>query len=91
MSGTRSTELTDQDRGLLRLVAAGLTNAAIAREVPCHLDTLKSRLGVVMGKLGVRTRTEAVTRWLLFESTPLDRQWLLARLHRPASSGVDGE
>jgi DNA-binding CsgD family transcriptional regulator len=52
--------LTDRELEVLRLVATGLTNQAIADELTLSVNTVKERLKNIFLKLGVETRTEAV-------------------------------
>jgi LuxR family maltose regulon positive regulatory protein len=54
--------LTSRELEVLRLLAAGKPNQAIARELVITLDTVKKHVGHVLGKLGAANRTEAVAR-----------------------------
>jgi len=54
--------LSDRELEVLRLVAAGLSNREIAAKLILSLGTVKSHVHNIYGKLGVRNRTEAVTR-----------------------------
>jgi LuxR family maltose regulon positive regulatory protein len=54
--------LTGRELEVLRMVAAGRSNQAIARELVVTLDTVKKHVGHVLGKLGAANRTEAVAR-----------------------------
>ena len=54
--------LTSRELEVLRMVAAGRSNQAIARELVVTLDTVKKHVGHVLGKLGAANRTEAVAR-----------------------------
>jgi len=47
---------------VLRLLAAGTPNQAIAEELVVALDTAKKHVSHVLGKLGAANRTEAVAR-----------------------------
>ena len=47
---------------MLRLLADGLPNKAIARQLGISDHTVKFHVNAVMGKLGVGSRTEAVVR-----------------------------
>lgn len=53
--------LTDRERQVLELVATGLPNKAIARELGISEHTVKFHVGSLLGKLGAGSRTEAVT------------------------------
>jgi DNA-binding NarL/FixJ family response regulator len=52
--------LTPREAQILRLVAAGHTNAEIAAELVLGTETVKSHVAAVLAKLGVRGRTQAV-------------------------------
>jgi LuxR family transcriptional regulator, maltose regulon positive regulatory protein len=54
--------LTDRERDVLRLLAAGRSNAAMARALTVEQSTVKTHLVHVYEKLGVHSRTEAVAR-----------------------------
>jgi DNA-binding NarL/FixJ family response regulator len=53
-------QLTERDRTVLRLILQGLTNREIAARVEVSEGTVKASLRQVFGKLGVRTRAQAV-------------------------------
>ena len=54
--------LTSRELEVLRMLAAGRSNQAIARELVVTLDTVKKHVGHVLGKLRAANRTEAVAR-----------------------------
>jgi DNA-binding NarL/FixJ family response regulator len=54
--------LTDRERSVLELMAAGATNPEIALELHLSRHTVKEHTSSVYRKLGVRNRTEAVQR-----------------------------
>jgi DNA-binding CsgD family transcriptional regulator len=54
--------LTPRELDVLRLVARGLGNKEIAAELDLSAHTVKYHLASVLAKLGVRSRTEAVSR-----------------------------
>jgi LuxR family maltose regulon positive regulatory protein len=47
---------------VLRLLAMGRSNQAIARELVVAMGTVKRHVSNIMGKLGVQSRLEAVAR-----------------------------
>jgi two-component system, NarL family, nitrate/nitrite response regulator NarL len=53
--------LTPREQEVLALVADGLPNKAIARELGISEHTVKFHVGSLLGKLGAGSRTEAVT------------------------------
>jgi two-component system response regulator DesR len=54
--------LSDREREVLELMAAGFTNPEIAAELHLSKHTVKEHTSSVYRKLGVRNRTEAVQR-----------------------------
>jgi DNA-binding NarL/FixJ family response regulator len=53
-------ELTPREAEVLRLVAEGLSNAEIAERLVLSEETIKTHVGHVFAKLGVRNRAQAV-------------------------------
>lgn len=54
--------LTPREREVLRLIAAGASNQAIAQQLVLTLGTVKKYANSIFGKLGVRSRTQAIVR-----------------------------
>jgi DNA-binding NarL/FixJ family response regulator len=54
--------LTEREIGVLRALATGSRNKEIALQLSLSESTIKTHLASIFGKLGVTTRTEAVTR-----------------------------
>ncbi|MFD7627013.1 response regulator [Streptomyces sp. NPDC059851] len=52
--------LTPREREIWRLIAAGLDNAGIARELDLSVSTVKNHITGLFTKLGVRDRAQAV-------------------------------
>ena len=56
--------LSERELDVLRLVAQGLTNKAIGKSLQISDRTVQGHLASIYGKLGVASRTEAVTKAL---------------------------
>jgi LuxR family maltose regulon positive regulatory protein len=54
--------LTEREREVLRLLVAGASNAAMARDLVITVGTVKRHINSIYGKLGVNSRTQAVAR-----------------------------
>ena len=64
-SGTASTsfpELTEREREILALIAAGHSNAEITNRLVLSPKTVRNHVSNVFAKLGVRSRAEAIVR-----------------------------
>ncbi len=67
----RDGTLTRRELSVLRLVAQGLSNKEIASELGISTHTVKYHLASLLAKLGVHSRTEAVTIGLRKGLVPL--------------------
>ncbi len=54
--------LTDRETDVLRLLAEGLSNRAIAHQLGISEHTVKFHVNAILGKLGAQSRTEAAMR-----------------------------
>ncbi|HEY9871175.1 MAG TPA: response regulator transcription factor [Candidatus Obscuribacterales bacterium] len=61
---TSNLRFSARERSVLRLVAEGLTNPQIARELSVKPETVKTHLGRIMDKLAVDDRTQAAVKAL---------------------------
>jgi DNA-binding NarL/FixJ family response regulator len=60
MQPARLSRLTDREVEVLRLIARGMSNAEIAAEFVLSEQTVKTHVGRILGKLGLRDRTQAI-------------------------------
>lgn len=61
---TERFQLTPRERQILSLIASGMSNKDIADMLKIGLQTAKSHLINIMGKLGVDSRTSAAAIYL---------------------------
>jgi LuxR family maltose regulon positive regulatory protein len=61
-AGSLLEPLTERELEVLRLLVAGLSNAAMARELVITVGTVKSHINHIYGKLGVQSRSQAIAR-----------------------------
>ena len=54
-----SAALSEREQGVLALIALGMSNRQIAHELYLSVDTIKTHVRSVFGKLGVANRTQA--------------------------------
>jgi DNA-binding CsgD family transcriptional regulator len=66
-----ATRLTAREREVLALVAAGISNKGIARELQVSPNTVKFHIAGILDKLGAATRAEAVAAALRRGELPL--------------------
>ena len=58
---TPGNDLTEREREVLALIIEGLNNTQIAGKLTVSSSTVKSHVSNILSKLGVASRTEAVT------------------------------
>ncbi|NYI81136.1 response regulator [Nocardioides panzhihuensis] len=58
--GLDGARLTSREAEVLRLLASGLSNAEIADEIHLGVETVRTHVGNILAKLGVRDRVQAV-------------------------------
>ena len=68
----RQEPLTDRETEVLTLLATGMSNAEIGDELFISINTVKSHLKNVYGKLGVDNRTRALSTALELGVIPAD-------------------
>ena len=56
--------LTEREREVLQMMAAGLTNSAIAERLVIREGTVKSHVKHILRKIGAVNRAEAIARYL---------------------------
>ena len=61
-AGSLLEPLTERELDVLRLLVAGLSNAAMAQELVITVGTVKRHVNSIYGKLGVNSRTQAIAR-----------------------------
>jgi len=61
-AGSLLEPMTERELEILRLLVAGLSNAAMARELIITVGTVKRHVNSIYGKLGVNSRTQAIAR-----------------------------
>lgn len=64
MPRAKSVGLTERQREVLRLIAAGKSNAEIAEALGVSLDGAKYHVSEILSRLGVDSREEAASYWL---------------------------
>ncbi len=61
--GDLGADLSEREREVMELIAAGLSNTDIARRLFLSEKTVKNHINRIFPKLDVRTRAEAIARW----------------------------
>jgi DNA-binding NarL/FixJ family response regulator len=63
-SASTTEDITERERDIMNKLARGLPDKEIAAELGLSTKTVKNHLYRIYGKLAVRSRTEAVVKWL---------------------------
>jgi DNA-binding NarL/FixJ family response regulator len=66
----RIERLSERERRVVQLMAAGLANKQIAAELNLSVDTVKGYIKSIFLKLEVQTRTEAAVAWEKYQGAP---------------------
>ncbi|MDR2012940.1 MAG: response regulator transcription factor [Rhodanobacter sp.] len=82
-NGVLSDELTPRERQIMRLMAEGMSNKAIARALTIQVATVKNHVHNILGKLGVHCRGEAAAH----ARNGLVEHAMNPRLHRLTQNG----
>jgi pimeloyl-ACP methyl ester carboxylesterase/DNA-binding CsgD family transcriptional regulator len=62
LTGTPLEELTSREHEVLELVARGLDNDAIARQLHISKHTARNHVSAILGKLGINSRAQAIVQ-----------------------------
>lgn len=62
LSGLKFSSLSEREREILRIIAAGASNQEIADQLVITIGTVKGHVNHILGKLDVTNRTEAVAK-----------------------------
>lgn len=71
--GDANDDLSSRELEVLRLLVDGASNKEVAAQLHLSENTIKTHLSRIFGKLGVRSRAEAVAAALQRRLVPLDR------------------
>ena len=63
MPSSKRGQLTEREEGLIRLIAAGLHNKAIAERLVLSPYTVRDEISSLLHKLGLESRVELVRWW----------------------------
>lgn len=74
ISDVQDEPLTERERDILQWAASGLTNKGIGSRLSISDRTVQGHLASIYGKLGVNSRTEAVTRALQLNIIQLEQK-----------------
>lgn len=66
-----SVPLTNRERQIADLVAAGLGNKEIAHQLGIRIQTVRNRISVIMRKMAARNRTDLAVKIILAENGQL--------------------
>src|SRR5512147_3170269 len=69
-----TSQISEREREILRLVATGATNQQIAYKLNISINTVKVHLRNIFGKIGVTSRTEATLYAIRVGLVPVDEK-----------------
>lgn len=81
--GTELSDLSPREMDVLRLLSAGMSNKQIAAQLSITYDTACVHLRRIYGKLRVRSRTEAILKYIQSQRIPRATQTPAARPEAP--------
>lgn len=83
-------ELSEREHEVIKLVASGLTDRQIGDELFISVDTVRTHVKNINGKLGAKTRSQAAVIWTLQQQpTPYIKRCAWEGCRLPSLPGND--
>lgn len=76
--------LSEREIEVIKLLASGLTNPEIAKELFITKDTVGTHVSHILSKLGAKTRSQAVAIWMLQQQRVGPRKCIVEGCRLPA-------